>query len=53
MLPAAWHRMDDAPGTNTGVVTVPLVVAVCTVDFGPLHPVAVAVIVELPVHAAV
>ena len=40
--------MDDAPNENTGVATVPFTVTVWFADFGPLQPVAVAVITVVP-----
>ena len=42
-----------APNENTGVPTVAVVVAVWVAVLGPLHPAALAVIVELPIHPAV
>src|SRR6185503_19282330 len=51
-LPAPWQRLDVAPRTKLGVLTIPLIVTVCVADFGPLQPVAVAVIVDVPIHNA-
>ena len=53
VIPAVWHLVDVAPSVNTGVPTGELTVTVCVADRGPLHPVAVAVITELPTHKAV
>ena len=44
--------MDAAPKVNTGVPTVGVVVTIWVEVLGPLQPVAVAVIVELPDQAA-
>ena len=52
MISAPWQRVDDAPNVNTGIPTVPLVVAVWDEIVGPLQPVAVAVMVEMPLQAA-
>ena len=49
---APWQRVDVAPGVNTGVPTFTLVVTVCVAEVGPLQPCAVAVITDVPDHAA-
>ena len=41
------------PNGKTGVPRVPFMVTVWVADLGPLHPVAVAVIIEVPVQPAV
>jgi hypothetical protein len=51
--PAPWQRVDVAPRVNTGVPTFGLMVTVWLAVVGPLQPVAVAVITEVPVHPAV
>jgi hypothetical protein len=51
-VPAAWHLVVDEPSENTGVPTDAVVVTVCVAVLGPLHPAALAVIVEDPVHPA-
>ena len=48
-----WHRVEVEPNAKTGVPTVGVIVTVCDADVGPLHPLAVAVIVEVPVQLAV
>ena len=52
VIGAVWHRVDVAPKVNIGVPTGELTVTVCVAVRGPLHPVAVAVITELPTHKA-
>jgi hypothetical protein len=51
-VPDPWQRVELAPDTNTGVVTDGLIVTVCDAETGPLHPDAVAVITDVPVHPA-
>ena len=51
--PAPWQRIEVAPESNTGVVTVGVVVTVCvTVAEGPLQPFAYTEIVEGPLQPA-
>src|SRR5207253_1785890 len=49
-VPAPWHLVDVAPKLNTGVPTDAVMVTVCVAVFGPLHPAALAVIVDVPLH---
>ena len=49
-MAAPWHLTDVEPKVNTGVVTGALVVTVCDDVVGPLHPVAVAVITDVPLQ---
>jgi hypothetical protein len=51
-VPAPWHLVDVAPNINIGVPTVGVTVTVCVEDDGPLQPVAVAVITDVPVQPA-
>ena len=48
--PPPWQRVDVAPGKNTGVPTVGVIVIVWSAVEGPLQPVAVDVITEVPDH---
>ena len=48
-----WQRVLLAPNVNTGVPTVAFTVTVCVAEVLLPHPVAVAVMVELPNHNAV
>ena len=52
-LPFAWHLKELVPNAKVGVPTLAVVVTVCVAVFGPLQPVAVAVIVEVPLQVAV
>ena len=47
-----WHRVLVAPSVNTVVPTEAVIVTTWFAVLGPLQPAAVAVIVEVPVHAA-
>ena len=47
-----WQRVEVAPKANTGVPTAGVMVAVCVDVAGPLQPVALAVINEVPDHPA-
>ena len=51
-VPAPWQRTDVAPKVNIGVPTDDVIVTVCVEVLGPLHPVAVAVIVDVPLQPA-
>ena len=51
-IPDPWQRVDVAPNVNTGVPTVWVMVTVWFAVDGPLQPVAVAVITDVPDHAA-
>lgn len=51
-VPAPWHRIDDEPNAKTGIPTIGVIVTVWEAVAGPLQPVALAVIVEVPDHAA-
>jgi hypothetical protein len=46
-----WHLVEAAVAKGL-IVTVGIVVTVKVVSAGPLHPAALAVIVDTPVHAA-
>jgi hypothetical protein len=48
----AWQRVEVAPKLNTGVVTVGVIVTVCVPVAGPLHPAALAVMMEVPLQPA-
>ena len=50
--PAPSQRVDVAPELNTGTFTEGEMVTVCVADVGPLQPVAVTVMVEVPAHVA-
>ena len=52
VITPVWHRVDVAPKVNTGVPTGESMVTECVALLGPLQPVAVAVITELPTHKA-
>ena len=49
-MPAAWHLVDVAPRENTGVPTVAVTVTVWVVVIGPLQPVALAVMTDVPLQ---
>ena len=49
---APWQRVEDAPNANIGVLTVGVVVTVCDEVTGPLQPVALAVMVDIPLQPA-
>ena len=51
-VPAPWQRVELAPNTKIGVPTVGVIVTVCVDVAGPLQPVALAVIIDVPLHAA-
>ena len=50
--PAPWHLVDVPPRVNEGVPTVGVIVTVWVAVVGPLHPAAVAVIVDVPLQPA-
>ena len=47
-VPAPWHLTDVDPRSNARPVTTGVIVTVCDDVVGPLHPVAVAVITDVP-----
>jgi hypothetical protein len=51
-VPAPWQRVELAPKVNIGVPTVGVIVTVWVEVCGPLHPAALAVMVDVPVHPA-
>ena len=48
-VPAPWHLVDVV-GAKALIVTVGVIVTICVVVAGPLHPAALAVIVVVPLH---
>ena len=50
-VPAPWQRFE-ANGENALIVTVGVIVTVCDDAFGPLQPVAEAVMTEVPLQPA-
>ena len=47
-----WHLVDVAPKVNTGVPTIGVTVTVCVAVAELLQPVAVAVIIVVPLQPA-
>ena len=50
-VPAPWHLVELA-GVKGLIVTVGVIVTTWLVVAGPLHPAALAIIVEVPLHDA-
>jgi hypothetical protein len=51
-IAAFWHLVEIAPNANTGTPTDGVVVTVWVALVGPLHPIAVAVIIVVPLQLA-
>ena len=47
---AAWQRVELMPDAKVGVPTDGVMVTVCVEVVGPLHPAALAVMVDVPLH---